>query len=74
MAGTLTGSEMDFSGKTLSLVNYVIPPAVASVPEPSMLPLLAAGGAVASVVSKRMPSFFRAGRIDQIKGELLLLI
>ena len=50
MADTLTGAEMDFSGITLGLVNYVIPTAVASVPEPSMPPLLAAGGAVAIAV------------------------
>jgi len=50
MADTLTGAEMDISGITLSLVNYVIPTAVASVPESSMLPLLAAGGAVAIAV------------------------
>ena len=103
MADTLSGAEMDFSGITLDLVNNVIPTAVASIPEPSMLPLVAAGGAVAiaikyderskslhdspftrfggffiacisSVVNKRMPSFFRAGPIDQHKGELLLLI
>jgi len=50
MADTLTGAEMDFSGITLGLVNYVIPTAVASVPETRMLPLLAAGGAVAVAV------------------------
>ena len=50
MADTLTGAEMDISGITLSLVNYVIPTAVASVPESSMLPLLAAGGGVVIAV------------------------
>ncbi|MEA1890103.1 MAG: PEP-CTERM sorting domain-containing protein [Pseudomonadota bacterium] len=48
MADGITGAAIDFAGATM---DFVVPPVYAvAVPEPSILPLLAAGSVVAVAV------------------------